>query len=150
MQNRKAFTMVELVFVIVVVGILSAIAIPKLTVNRDDAEITKAGATLASVRNAIATERQKRILRGDFTSIGDLGDSTNAFDKFDTDGTDVLIYPIKNCAGDTSTSCWKRANSTSYKYHFPISGTADFVLQNNRLDCDSSDTADCARLINPY
>jgi len=34
---RKAFTMVEIIFVIVIIGILSAIAIPKLAANRDDA-----------------------------------------------------------------------------------------------------------------
>ncbi len=66
---KKAFTMVELVFVIVVIGILSAIAIPKFAATRDDAEITKAIAEVAAMRSAIATERQKRILRGDFTPV---------------------------------------------------------------------------------
>ncbi len=61
--------MVELVFVIVVIGILSAIAVPKFAATRDDALITKGLATLSSVRSAIATERQKRILRGDFSEI---------------------------------------------------------------------------------
>jgi len=66
---RKGFTMVELVFVIVVIGILSAIAIPKFAATRDDAIISKARAEVAAMRSAIATERQKRILRGDFTNI---------------------------------------------------------------------------------
>jgi len=35
--QRTAFTMIELVFVIVIIGILSAIAIPKLSATRDDA-----------------------------------------------------------------------------------------------------------------
>jgi len=37
MQYKNAFTMIELIFVIVVIGILGAIAIPKLSVTRDDA-----------------------------------------------------------------------------------------------------------------
>ncbi len=40
-QSRKAFTMVELIFVIVIIGILSAIAIPKLAATRDDAVISR-------------------------------------------------------------------------------------------------------------
>jgi len=66
---KKAFTMLELVFVIVVIGILSAIAIPKFAATRDDAEISKGRAEVAAMRSAVATERQKRILRGNFINI---------------------------------------------------------------------------------
>lgn len=37
---KKAFTMIELIFVIVIIGILASIAIPKLAVTRDDAAIS--------------------------------------------------------------------------------------------------------------
>jgi general secretion pathway protein G len=66
---KKAFTMIELIFVIVVIGILSAIAIPKFAATRDDAIISKARATVAALRSAIAMERQKKILSGDFVDI---------------------------------------------------------------------------------
>ncbi|MBP3223758.1 MAG: type II secretion system protein [Campylobacter sp.] len=38
---KNAFTMVELVFVIVVLGILSSIALPRMNASRDDAEIVR-------------------------------------------------------------------------------------------------------------
>lgn len=38
-MKRSAFTMVELIFVIVILGILAAIAIPRLAATRDDAKI---------------------------------------------------------------------------------------------------------------
>ncbi|NLN00193.1 MAG: prepilin-type N-terminal cleavage/methylation domain-containing protein, partial [Campylobacteraceae bacterium] len=47
---RKAFTMVELVFVIVILGILAAVAIPRLAASRDDASLVKAKSDLSAIR----------------------------------------------------------------------------------------------------
>ena len=47
---KKAFTMIELIFVIVVIGILAAIAIPRIIATRDDAVLVK---TMAEIRTAI-------------------------------------------------------------------------------------------------
>ena len=38
---KKAFTMVELIFVIVIIGILAGVAIPQFSATRDDAKISK-------------------------------------------------------------------------------------------------------------
>jgi len=134
--NGNAFTMIELVFVIVVIGILSAIAIPKFAATRDDAIMSKARTTLASVRSAISTERQKRILRGNFTNIGDLGNATVAFGLFDNNASNrVLEYDVKNCATDAK-SCWNRTSNTTYVFKKPDGEDSTFTLNSNRLTGD--------------
>ncbi|MBN2824534.1 MAG: prepilin-type N-terminal cleavage/methylation domain-containing protein [Campylobacterales bacterium] len=141
-NNKKAFTMIELVFVIVIIGILSAIAIPKLAATRDDAKIAKAKTTLAAVRSGIGAEKQKRILKGDFTEINDLASTGSyAFSTFNADSSgntnDVLQYPEKSCETGKK-GCWVRNSATSYSYVLPGSmGTAVFTLANNKLTCAS-------------
>ena len=150
-SSKKAFTMIELIFVIVVIGILSAIAIPKLAATRDDATITKAIATVGSVRSAVATERQKRILKGDFTHpITTLHTSGTAFDVFnaDKDGIQnrVLEYSIPDCTSlGKSKGCWQPSGNT-YRYNMPTSGYVDFNMSGGRFECTNPSDANCQLL----
>ena len=76
---KKAFTLIELVFVIVILGILSTVAIPKLMVTRDDAEIAKAKSQIAAVRSGIQLKRNEMILSGTQGYPASLEDGTCCF-----------------------------------------------------------------------
>ena len=136
--------MVELIFVIVIIGILAGVAIPRLSATRDDAVITKARTTVATVRNALAMERQKRILRGDFTPIKAVGGATNVFGHFDNNTTQPLVleYPIlsENGKDKWSFSAGTGKNGRD-QYIFDSSlGKVYFEIVNGKFECDSSIT----------
>jgi prepilin-type N-terminal cleavage/methylation domain-containing protein len=71
-KSRSGFTMIELIFVIVILGILASVAIPKLSASRDDAKISAALTEIKNIRSEFASYYTAR---GVFT--GDLGDVTN-------------------------------------------------------------------------
>lgn len=140
MHNRQktAFTMIELVFVIVVLGILSAIAIPKFSVTRTDAQISKGRADISSIRSAIVTERQSRLIKGDSSWINTLS-HTPYTTLFDGNGTvSLLMYGIK--PGNTDGH-WSRTGTNAYAFHvggknctFTYDGAGKFDIGNTADD----------------
>ena len=130
-KERKAFTMIELIFVILVIGILSAVAIPKFAITKNDAVITKTKSTIASVRSALATKRQKRILRGEFADLN----KTSIGNNF----TNLLEYQVKSCSlvGCNGWTTGGTATAPTYTFYGP-GGNVVFKLIKNRLVCDTT------------
>ena len=61
---KKGFTMIELIFVIVILGILASVAIPRLAGTRTDAEIS---ATVANLRTILSDAASYYAVKGSFT-----------------------------------------------------------------------------------
>ena len=144
-DSKRAFTMIELVFVIVIIGILAAVAIPRLSATRDDAEIAKARTLVASVRNALAMERQKRILRGEFQPLTGVGNSTNVFGNFydangDT-GHTVLEYPVPSEPNKSNRWSFSAGTGKNGRDQYIFKSTLDdvkFEVVEGKFECDSS------------
>jgi len=91
--------MIELIFVIVIIGILAAVAIPKLAATRDDAKIS---AEIASVRQGIDNLGAEFTAKGTFTTanIAAANAATKCFTITNTNVTDgnITVTPV---AADT-------------------------------------------------
>ncbi len=82
-MRQRAFTLIEVLVVIVMLGILAAIAVPKFSGAADDARSASTQSTLAGVRSAVATFRMNAVINGDspFPTLAEL--TGNGVVKFD-------------------------------------------------------------------
>ncbi len=121
MKFRNAFTMTELIFVIVVIGILAAIAIPKVGSSVVQAQIASAKADVMALRSAILNERQKRLMRGDNSFIPKLSSGGTGAGQalFDGDGTRTLFTYAK--ISKSGSGGWMRSSDTAYTFN--VDGT---------------------------
>jgi general secretion pathway protein G len=145
MKFSRAFTIIELVFVIVVLGILASIALPKLSDTVVQADLAKGRGDVATIRTAIANERQSQVIRGETSYIPKLSSGTTTL--FTGDGTrTLLMYGI---AAGTGSGNWQ-GNANGLSYTFTVGSTPTTFIYNpntGTFTCTAG-TGNCDALVN--
>lgn len=114
---KSAFTMIELIFVIVILAVLAAVAIPKLNATRDDAKITQ---TINSVNVAMSeisafvlsqgsVENDLSLMSNSLQNLkildlATMNVGTRSTDIKSGDVNDCLIIQVLNSGGDENLS----------------------------------------------
>lgn len=146
-MKRTAFTLVELIFVIVVLGILAAVAIPRIGSTVQSGYIAAAQGDVSAIRASIASARQKELVKGNNSYIDSL--STSNTSLFGGNGTiPLLTYPIeaKSVGGwsreagtEKYTFTIESGNAVTFTYYPTETTVAGVVHAAGTFDCDHSE-----------
>ncbi|AGZ81734.1 type II secretion system protein [Campylobacter fetus] len=100
----RGFTMIEIVFVIVILGIFASLAVPRLATNKEDAQISQLKAQIAAIRAGIIDYANQQRLAGKsekdiYPKQLENGEPKNRPNLFEY----VLPTPIKSNNADRDT-----------------------------------------------
>ncbi len=120
---KKAFTLVELIFVIVIIGVLAAVAVPKFTNLTDNAKISAELSTASAVQTALETVHGEWVISDcDFT-----WGNNQPYSGLNASGYPVSLGSTANPLGyllkNSQTSKWSTNDGISF--YGPASSTAN-------------------------
>jgi prepilin-type N-terminal cleavage/methylation domain-containing protein len=163
-MQRSAFSMIELVFVIVILGIMAAVAVPKFSSIQDDALISNEKTTISVVRQGLTALYGKRLVRGEdfnITLTDETGVEYSAYVNFSD-----AYYPISldveavsngtdnNFTGTTkrgekralalvvepdSLADWNRSGQSTTTSNIAYSGPASNVVTDGNAEIHTGD-----------
>ena len=100
-NTRKGFTLIELLIVVVIIGILAAIAIPKFANTKEKAYMASMKSDL---RNLVTAQEAYFSDRTSYTTTGGLGDNYKSSAGVTVDVTDALGTGWRATAYHNATS----------------------------------------------
>jgi len=167
---KKSFTLIELIFVIVIIGLLASVAVPKFMQTKASASSSSVKSVISSLRTAIETKHGEWMINDDLdTSDGytpqgypqkldNASPNTAGENLFaGTSTLSILKNPIKSCLDN---NCWYKykaddtdGNISYYAYKFtPDSNiTLDYNGSNGKIECNSDGSMsknECESIIN--
>ena len=84
---NKGFTLIELVIIMVILGVLAAVAVPRLGNTIDSSEVSAEEAVIGNLRSAVEVYAMDQVVANSVKSY-----PLNPFDALDTKSKNDLLY----------------------------------------------------------
>ena len=159
---KRAFTLIELIFVIVIIGLLASFAVPKFTNLTKHAKNANIKSIVTSVQSSIDNIHGKWIINDTYKwdPDGDGNDNLNSEGyptSLDSGKGEIKLFkyvlktPVYACA-NKSNGCWEEYDDNKYEYNYSSSKALriDYNTTNGTLECVDGvgvTKAECEELI---
>lgn len=121
---KRSFSLLEMIFIITIIAIISVVAIPKLFDSIKEANITKLRADVALIRNGINQFNHKQTLQNTNQSLDSL------------ENPDNRIMPILST--ENSSGKWSKVSDNTYNAWISSTIGVEFIYNQSEasFDCD--------------
>jgi prepilin-type N-terminal cleavage/methylation domain-containing protein len=111
-MNNKGFTLVELVIIMVILGVLAAVAVPRLGSSIDSSEVAAEEAVVGSMRSALEVWAMEQVVANSTKSY-----PSNPFDALDDKSKNELLSTNWSYSGGNIYHYRNDGNTESWYYN---------------------------------
>lgn len=145
--NKKAFTLIELVAIVLIIGILSAIGLPQY---QRALEKSRSSEAIVMIGNIVTAQEMQLLQNGSFTPnfsdlMLDMPLETTSQASYGQDGqtsqgaSQFFEYDISGCEyGECTISAFRKKDDGQYLYEIRLTGM-DTTGNKGQRSCHSSD-----------
>lgn len=139
LNYHKSFSLIEIIFAIVIMAVITSIALPKLFSTSNESSFIKLRSDIATIQNGITNYRKNSIMKNLPQTLENLDeDNIKLF-------SNILERPI---IATKEYPFWSKEDDYSYIFHFNSKNELEFIYNPTHLTflCDTKNAL-CQKVI---
>ena len=129
LNYRKSFSLIEIIFTIVILAVIATIALPRLFSTTNENSFIQLKSDIATIQNALFNYKKNAVLQNLPQTLDSLDeDNINLFNK-------ILKHPI---IATNEYPFWSKNSQESYIFHFSQKEQLEFTYNSSEFtfSCD--------------